>query len=147
MLPSSVQSLTQENREHDDTFPDCAETQEACRSLQNYTHTDQSPQIATTLDECQQSDHSSPVSSVHSHPGQSVRSVNSPSVPALENSYAQISPDQTAITVPPLQNMETSPMMDVPSVSDHSQQVVDSRFSDLGSTESTRENYEDSSVS
>lgn len=141
----AVQSLTQENREHDDTFPDCAETQEACRSLQNYTHTDQSPQIATTLDECQQSDHSSPVSSVHSHPGQSVRSVNSPSVPALENSYAQISPDQTAITVPPLQNMETSPMMDVPSVSDHSQQVVDSGFSDLGSIESTTENYENPS--
>ncbi|XP_076787346.1 histone acetyltransferase KAT6B isoform X5 [Arvicanthis niloticus] len=141
----AVQSLTQENREQDDAFQDCAETQEACRSLQNYTHTDQSPQIATTLDECQQSDHSSPVSSVHSHPGQSVRSVNSPSVPALENSYAQISPDQTAITVPPLQNMETSPMMDVPSVSDHSQQVVDSGFSDLGSIESTTENYENPS--
>ncbi|XP_055462168.1 histone acetyltransferase KAT6B isoform X3 [Psammomys obesus] len=141
----AVQSLTQENREQDDTFQDCAETQEACRSLQNYTHTDQSPQIATALDECQQSDHSSPVSSVHSHPGQSVRSVNSPSVPTLENSYAQISPDQTAITVPPLQNMETSPMMDVPSVSDHSQQVVDSGFSDLGSIESTTENYENPS--
>ncbi|XP_036054952.1 histone acetyltransferase KAT6B isoform X3 [Onychomys torridus] len=140
----AVQSLTQENREHDDTFQDCAETQEACRSLQNYTHTDQSPQIATTLDECQQSDHS-PVSSVHSHPSQSVRSVNSPNVPALENSYAQISPDQTAITVPPLQSMETSPMMDVPSVSDHSQQVVDSGFSDLGSIESTTENYENPS--
>ncbi|XP_026645332.1 histone acetyltransferase KAT6B isoform X5 [Microtus ochrogaster] len=140
----AVQSLTQENREHDDTFQDCAETQEACRTLQNYTHTDQSPQIATTLDECQPSDHS-PVSSVHSHPGQSVRSVNSPSVPALENSYAQISPDQTAITVPPLQSMETSPMMDVPSVSDHSQQVVDSGFSDLGSIESTTENYENPS--
>nr|XP_048282349.1 histone acetyltransferase KAT6B isoform X4 [Myodes glareolus]XP_048282350.1 histone acetyltransferase KAT6B isoform X4 [Myodes glareolus] len=140
----AVQSLTQENREHDDTFQDCAETQEACRTLQNYTHSDQSPQIATTLDECQQSDHS-PVSSVHSHPGQSVRSVNSPNVPALENSYAQISPDQTAITVPPLQSMETSPMMDVPSVSDHSQQVVDSGFSDLGSIESTTENYENPS--
>ncbi|KAH0520030.1 Histone acetyltransferase KAT6B [Microtus ochrogaster] len=140
----AVQSLTQENREHDDTFQDCAETQEACRTLQNYTHTDQSPQIATTLDECQPSDHS-PVSSVHSHPGQSVRSVNSPNVPALENSYAQISPDQTAITVPPLQSMETSPMMDVPSVSDHSQQVVDSGFSDLGSIESTTENYENPS--
>ena len=36
-------------------------------------------------------------------------------------------------------------MMDVLSVSDHSQQVVDSRFSDLGSTESTRENYENPS--
>ena len=36
-------------------------------------------------------------------------------------------------------------MMDVPSVSDHSQQVVDSGFSDLGSIESTTENYENPS--
>ncbi|XP_030342499.1 histone acetyltransferase KAT6B isoform X2 [Strigops habroptila] len=140
----AVQSLTQESSEHEDTFQDCAETQEACRSLQNYTHNDQSPQM-TTLDDCQQSDHSSPVSSVHSHPSQSVRSVNSPNVAPLENSYAQISPDQSAISVPSLQNMETSPMMDVPSVSDHSQQVVDSGFSDLGSIESTTENYENPS--
>ncbi|TRZ20170.1 hypothetical protein HGM15179_006912 [Zosterops borbonicus] len=140
----AVQSLTQETNEHEDTFQDCAETQEACRSLQNYAHNDQSPQM-TTMDDCQQSDHSSPVSSVHSHPSQSVRSVNSPSVAPLENSYAQISPDQSAISVPSLQNMETSPMMDVPSVSDHSQQVVDSGFSDLGSIESTTENYENPS--
>ncbi|XP_040462395.1 histone acetyltransferase KAT6B isoform X3 [Falco naumanni] len=140
----AVQSLTQESSEHEDTFQDCAETQEACRSLQNYAHNDQSPQM-TTLDDCQQSDHSSPVSSVHSHPSQSVRSVNSPNVAPLENSYAQISPDQSAISVPSLQNMETSPMMDVPSVSDHSQQVVDSGFSDLGSIESTTENYENPS--
>ncbi|XP_064369908.1 histone acetyltransferase KAT6B isoform X2 [Dromaius novaehollandiae] len=140
----AVQSLTQETSEHEDAFQDCAETQEACRSLQNYTHTDQSPQM-TSLDDCQQSDHSSPVSSVHSHPSQSVRSVNSPNVAPLENSYAQISPDQSAISVPSLQNMETSPMMDVPSVSDHSQQVVDSGFSDLGSIESTTENYENPS--
>uniref|UniRef100_A0A452HWY4 histone acetyltransferase n=1 Tax=Gopherus agassizii TaxID=38772 RepID=A0A452HWY4_9SAUR len=140
----AVQSLTQETSEQEDAFQDCSETQEACRSLQNYTHTDQSPQM-TTLDDCQQSDHSSPVSSVHSHPSQSVRSVNSPNVPPLENSYAQISPDRSAISVPSLQNMETSPMMDVPSVSDHSQQVVDSGFSDLGSIESTTENYENPS--
>ncbi|XP_071294957.1 histone acetyltransferase KAT6B isoform X3 [Agelaius tricolor] len=140
----AVQSLTQETSEHEDTFQDCAETQEACRSLQNYAHNDQSPQM-TALDDCQQSDHSSPVSSVHSHPSQSVRSVNSPNVAPLENSYAQISPDQSAISVPSLQNMETSPMMDVPSVSDHSQQVVDSGFSDLGSIESTTENYENPS--
>nr|XP_005481527.1 histone acetyltransferase KAT6B isoform X2 [Zonotrichia albicollis] len=140
----AVQSLTQETSEHEDTFQDCAETQEACRSLQNYAPNDQSPQM-TTLDDCQQSDHSSPVSSVHSHPSQSVRSVNSPNVAPLENSYAQISPDQSAISVPSLQNMETSPMMDVPSVSDHSQQVVDSGFSDLGSIESTTENYENPS--
>ncbi|XP_030908094.2 histone acetyltransferase KAT6B isoform X2 [Melopsittacus undulatus] len=140
----AVQSLTQESSENEDTFQDCTETQEACRSLQNYTHNDQSPQM-TTLDDCQQSDHSSPVSSVHSHPSQSVRSVNSPNVAPLENNYAQISPDQSAISVPSLQNMETSPMMDVPSVSDHSQQVVDSGFSDLGSIESTTENYENPS--
>ncbi|XP_021253919.1 histone acetyltransferase KAT6B isoform X2 [Numida meleagris] len=140
----AVQSLTQEASEQEDTFQDCAETQEACRSLQNYAHTDQSPQM-TALDDCQQSDHSSPVSSVHSHPSQSVRSVNSPNVAPLENNYAQISPDQSAISVPSLQNMETSPMMDVPSVSDHSQQVVDSGFSDLGSIESTTENYENPS--
>ncbi|XP_059707315.1 histone acetyltransferase KAT6B isoform X2 [Haemorhous mexicanus] len=140
----AVQSLTQETSEHEDTFQDCTETQEACRSLQNYAHNDQSPQM-TALDDCQQSDHSSPVSSVHSHPSQSVRSVNSPNVAPLENSYAQISPDQSAISVPSLQNMETSPMMDVPSVSDHSQQVVDSGFSDLGSIESTTENYENPS--
>ncbi|KAJ6661780.1 hypothetical protein lerEdw1_013302 [Lerista edwardsae] len=140
----AVKSLTQETTEQDDAFQDCAETQEACQSLQTYSNTDQSPQM-TTLDDCQQSDHSSPVSSVHSHPSQSVRSVNSPNVPPLENSYAQISPDQSAISVPSLQNLETSPMMDVPSVSDHSQQVVDSGFSDLGSIESTTENYENPS--
>ncbi|XP_078498862.1 histone acetyltransferase KAT6B isoform X2 [Lissotriton helveticus] len=142
----AVQSLTQENSsEQEDSFQDCVETQEACRSLQNYNQTNQSPQMTTGLDDCQQSDHSSPVSSVHSHPSQSVRSVNSPSVPPLENSYAQISPDQSTISVPSLQNLETSPMMEVPSVSDHSQQVVDSGFSDLGSIESTTENYENPS--
>ncbi|KAJ7324421.1 hypothetical protein JRQ81_017441 [Phrynocephalus forsythii] len=140
----AVRSLTQETTEQEDAFQDCAETQEACRSLQTYGNPDQSPQMAT-LEECQQSDHSSPVSSVQSHPSQSVRSVSSPNVPALETSYAQISPDQNTISVPSLQNMETSPMMDVPSVSDHSQQVVDSGFSDLGSIESTTENYENPS--
>ncbi|XP_066476399.1 histone acetyltransferase KAT6B isoform X3 [Tiliqua scincoides] len=140
----AVKSLTQETTEQEDEFQDCAETQEACQSLQTYANPDQSPQM-TTLDDCQPSDHSSPVSSVHSHPSQSVRSVNSPNVPPLENSYAQISPDQSAISVPSLQNLETSPMMDVPSVSDHSQQVVDSGFSDLGSIESTTENYENPS--
>ncbi|XP_023653859.1 histone acetyltransferase KAT6B isoform X3 [Paramormyrops kingsleyae] len=139
----AVQSLTQE-AEQDSHFQDCAETQEACRSLQRYTHIDQSPQMAP-LDDCQQSNHSSPMSSVHSHPSQSVRSVSSPAVSVLESSYAQISPDQGAISMPSLQNMETSPMMDVPSVSDHSQQVVDSGFSDLGSIESTTENYENPS--
>ncbi|MCJ8730490.1 hypothetical protein PDJAM_G00184990 [Pangasius djambal] len=140
----AVQSLTQE-AEQERHFQDCVETQEACRSLQRYVHVDQSPQM-TPVDDCQQSDHSSPLSSVHSHPSQSVRSVNSPAVSILENSYTQISPDQGAISVHSLHNnMETSPMMDVPSVSDHSQQVVDSGFSDLGSIESTTENYENPS--
>lgn len=139
----AVQSLTRE-AEQERHFQDCVETQEACRSLQRYVHVDQSPQL-TPVDDCQQSDHSSPMSSVHSHPSQSVRSVNSPAVSILENSYTQISPDQGAISVHSLHNMETSPMMDVPSVSDHSQQVVDSGFSDLGSIESTTENYENPS--
>ncbi|KTG39762.1 hypothetical protein cypCar_00001210 [Cyprinus carpio] len=140
----AVQSLTQES-EQERHFQDCAETQEACHSLQRYVHIEQSPQM-TPVDDCQQSDHSSPLSSVHSHPSQSVRSVNSPAVSILESGYTQISPDQGTVSVHSLHNnMETSPIMDVPSVSDHSQQVVDSGFSDLGSIESTTENYENPS--
>ncbi|XP_044193527.1 histone acetyltransferase KAT6B isoform X2 [Thunnus albacares] len=139
----AVQSLTQES-ERENVFQDCVESQEACRSLQTYAHMAQSPQL-TPLDDCPQSDHSSPLSSAQSHPSQSVRSVNSPAVSILESGYTQISPDHSAISVPSLHNMETSPMMDVPSVSDHSQQVVDSGFSDLGSIESTTENYENPS--
>ncbi|XP_047464465.1 histone acetyltransferase KAT6B isoform X2 [Mugil cephalus] len=139
----AVQSLTQET-ERENVFQDCVESQEPCRNLQPYAHVAQSPQI-TSLDDCPQSDHSSPLSSAQSHPSQSVRSVNSPAVSILESSYTQISPDHSAISVPSLHNMETSPMMDVPSVSDHSQQVVDSGFSDLGSIESTTENYENPS--
>ncbi|KAF3704341.1 Histone acetyltransferase KAT6B [Channa argus] len=139
----AVQSLTQET-ERENVFQDCVESQEPCRSLQTYTHVAQSPQL-TSLDDCPQSDHSSPLSSAQSHPSQSVRSVNSPAVSILESGYTQISPDHSAISVPSLHNMETSPMMDVPSVSDHSQQVVDSGFSDLGSIESTTENYENPS--
>uniref|UniRef100_A0A667YLF6 histone acetyltransferase n=1 Tax=Myripristis murdjan TaxID=586833 RepID=A0A667YLF6_9TELE len=139
----AVQSLTQET-ERENVFQDCVESQEACRNLQTYAHVAQSPQL-TSLDDCPQSDHSSPLSSAHSHPSQSVRSVNSPAVSILESGYTQISPDHSAISVPSLHNMETSPMMDVPSVSDHSQQVVDSGFSDLGSIESTTENYENPS--
>nr|XP_029541376.1 histone acetyltransferase KAT6B-like [Oncorhynchus nerka] len=236
----AVQSLTQETERDPETdsvssvfHQDCVEreTQEACRSLQTYTHhvTPQSPpHTLTSLDEgCPQSDHSSPLSSAHSHPSQSVRSVSSPAVSILESSggsvpavstlessggsvpavstlessggsvpavstlessggsvpavsilessggsvpavstlessggsvpavsilessggYTQISPDHASISVPSsLHNMATSPMMDVPSVSDHSsQQVVDSGFSDLGSIESTTENYENPS--
>ncbi|XP_016149695.1 histone acetyltransferase KAT6B isoform X3 [Sinocyclocheilus grahami] len=140
----AVQSLTQES-EQERHFQDCTETQEACHSLQRYVHVEQSPQM-TPVDDCQQSDHSSPLSSVHSHPSQSVRSVNSPAVSILESGYTQISPDQGTVSVHSLHNnMETSPIMDVPSVSDHSQQVVDSGFSDLGSIESTTENYENPS--
>ncbi|XP_008277364.1 histone acetyltransferase KAT6B isoform X2 [Stegastes partitus] len=139
----AVQSLTQET-ERENVFQDCVESQEPCRNLQTYAHVAQSPQL-TSLDDCPQSDHSSPLSSAQSHPSQSVRSVNSPAVSILESGYTQISPDHSAISVPSLHNMETSPMMDVPSVSDHSQQVVDSGFSDLGSIESTTENYENPS--
>uniref|UniRef100_A0A3Q3BC17 histone acetyltransferase n=1 Tax=Kryptolebias marmoratus TaxID=37003 RepID=A0A3Q3BC17_KRYMA len=139
----AVQSLTQES-EGENVFQDCVESQEPCRNLQNYAHVAQSPQL-TSLDDCPQSNHSSPLSSAQSHPSQSVRSVNSPAVSILESGYTQISPDHSAISVPSLHNMETSPMMDVPSVSDHSQQVVDSGFSDLGSIESTTENYENPS--
>ncbi|XP_028287877.1 histone acetyltransferase KAT6B isoform X4 [Parambassis ranga] len=139
----AVQSLTQET-EQENVFQECVESQEPCRNLQTYAHVAQSPQL-TPLDDCPQSDHSSPLSSAQSHPSQSVRSVNSPAVSILESGYTQISPDHSAISVPSLHNMETSPMMDVPSVSDHSQQVVDSGFSDLGSIESTTENYENPS--
>lgn len=139
----AVQSLTQET-ERESVFQDCVESQEPCRSLQTFARVAQSPQL-TSLDDCPQSDHSSPLSSAQSHPSQSVRSVNSPAVSILESGYTQISPDHSAISVPSLHNMETSPMMDVPSVSDHSQQVVDSGFSDLGSIESTTENYENPS--
>ncbi|ETE63481.1 Histone acetyltransferase KAT6B, partial [Ophiophagus hannah] len=141
----AVKSLTQESAEQEDVFQDCAETQEACQSLQNYSNNAAQSPPAASLEDCQQSEHSSPVSSVQSHPSQSVRSVSSPSVPALDNTYTQMSSDQSGISVSSLQNMETSPMMDVPSVSDHSQQVVDSGFSDLGSIESTTENYENPS--
>ncbi|XP_044035867.1 histone acetyltransferase KAT6B isoform X2 [Siniperca chuatsi] len=139
----AVQSLTQET-ERENVFRECVENQEPCRTLQTYAHVAQSPQL-TSLDDCPQSDHSSPLSSAQSHPSQSVRSVNSPAVSILESGYTQISPDHSAISVPSLHNMETSPMMDVPSVSDHSQQVVDSGFSDLGSIESTTENYDNPS--
>uniref|UniRef100_A0A8B9J368 Histone acetyltransferase n=1 Tax=Amazona collaria TaxID=241587 RepID=A0A8B9J368_9PSIT len=141
----AVQSLTQEeSNEHDVAYQDCEETLAACQTLQSYTQTEEDPQISM-VEDCQASEHNSPISSVQSHPSQSVRSVNSPNVPALESSYTQISPEQGSLSAPSMQNMETSPMMDVPSVSDHSQQVVDSGFSDLGSIESTTENYENPS--
>ncbi|CAO2611650.1 Histone acetyltransferase KAT6A [Lemmus lemmus] len=141
----AVQSLTQEeSSEHEGAYQDCEETLAACQTLQSYTHTDEDPQMSV-VEDCHASEHNSPLSSIPSHPSQSVRSVSSPSVPALESGYTQISPEQGSLSAPSMQNMETSPMMDVPSVSDHSQQVVDSGFSDLGSIESTTENYENPS--
>nr|XP_033805229.1 histone acetyltransferase KAT6A [Geotrypetes seraphini]XP_033805231.1 histone acetyltransferase KAT6A [Geotrypetes seraphini]XP_033805232.1 histone acetyltransferase KAT6A [Geotrypetes seraphini] len=141
----AVQSLTQEeSSDHDGAYQDCEETLAACQTLQSYTQAEEDPQISM-VEDCHTSEHNSPVSSVQSHPSQSVRSVNSPNVPPLESNYTQISPDQGSLSAPSMQNMETSPMMDVPSVSDHSQQVVDSGFSDLGSIESTTENYENPS--
>ncbi|XP_031247082.1 histone acetyltransferase KAT6A, partial [Mastomys coucha] len=141
----AVQSLTQEeSSEHEGAYQDCEETLAACQTLQSYTHTDEDPQMSM-VEDCHASEHNSPISSIPSHPSQSVRSVNSPSMPALESGYTQISPEQGSLSAPSMQNMETSPMMDVPSVSDHSQQVVDSGFSDLGSIESTTENYENPS--
>ncbi|XP_068111478.1 histone acetyltransferase KAT6B isoform X2 [Hyperolius riggenbachi] len=137
----AVQSLTRESEEQEEAYRDCTETQDPCHSLQTYG---QSP-VGGNTEDCHQSDHSSPVSSVNSHPGHSVRSSSSPSAPSLENSFTQISPDQTAMSVPSLKNLEASPMMDVPSVSDHSQHVVDSGFSDLGSIESTTETYDNPS--
>ncbi|XP_049615177.1 histone acetyltransferase KAT6B isoform X3 [Syngnathus scovelli] len=134
----AVRSLTRES-ERDTAFQDCVESQDARRKAPSYA-------AVTPLEDCPQSELSSPLSSVHSHPSQSVRSVSSPAVSILEaGGYAQISPDHSAISVPSIHNLETSPMMDVPSVSDHSQQVVDSGFSDLGSIESTTENYENPS--
>ncbi|KAK0145500.1 Histone acetyltransferase KAT6B [Merluccius polli] len=130
----AVQSLRQES-EQESVFQDCVETREACRSIQTYGRVAPSPQLAS-LDECPPSDHSSPLRCARSA---------APAVSLLESGYTQISPDHSAISVPSLHNMETSPMMDVPSVSDHSQQVVDSGFSDLGSIESTTENYENPS--
>ncbi|XP_008069920.1 histone acetyltransferase KAT6A [Carlito syrichta] len=141
----AVQSLTQEEgSEHEGAYQDCEETLAACQTLQSYTQADEDPQMPL-VEDCHASEHNSPVSSVQSHPSQSVRSVSSPSVPTLESGYTQISPEQGSLSAPSMQNMETSPMMDVPSVSDHSQQVVDSGFSDLGSIESTTENYENPS--
>ncbi|TNN82421.1 Histone acetyltransferase KAT6B [Liparis tanakae] len=143
----AVRSLARES-ERENVF--CAESREPCRTLPAYAHAARSPRLAS-LDDCAQSDHtSSPLSSAQSHPSQSARSVNSPAVSVLESGgggggYAQISPDHGGISVASLHNMATSPMMDVPSVPDHSQQVVDSGFSDLGSIESTTENYDNPS--
>ncbi|KAG8434957.1 hypothetical protein GDO86_013065 [Hymenochirus boettgeri] len=137
----AVQSLTQESEAHEEGYGESSETQEACQNLQRYT---QSPASGATED-CLQSKHSSPVPSVQSHTSISLRSSSSPCAPSIDSTFTQISSDQTGISVPSLQNLETSPLMDVPSVPDHSQQVVDSGFSDLGSIESNTETYDNPS--
>ncbi|MGH0187087.1 UNVERIFIED_CONTAM: hypothetical protein FKN15_023615 [Acipenser sinensis] len=149
----AVQSLTQEHEEG--AYQDCEETLAACQTLQSYNQVDEEEEEEgdRSLSLGEDCSHASPVSTGHLHPSQSVRSASSPSVPpGLEagasgggGGYTQISPEQGSLSAPSLQNMETSPMMDVPSVPDHSQQVVDSGFSDLGSIESTTENYENPS--
>uniref|UniRef100_A0A8C6TPC3 Histone acetyltransferase n=1 Tax=Neogobius melanostomus TaxID=47308 RepID=A0A8C6TPC3_9GOBI len=150
----AVQSLTQgeaqeeeaEPHPHHGAYQDCEETLAACRTLQSYSHTGEGEEEAMTLvEECGASQHSSPMPNppIPPLPNQSVRSVNSP---GLNSGYTQITPEHpSSLSAPSQQNMETSPMMDVPSVSDHSQQVVDSGFSDLGSIESTTENYDNPS--
>uniref|UniRef100_A0A4W5RTH3 Histone acetyltransferase n=1 Tax=Hucho hucho TaxID=62062 RepID=A0A4W5RTH3_9TELE len=153
----AVQSLTQGEAQDEEpeshgvshgAYQDCEETLAACRTLQSYSHAGEAEEEATHLalvEECGASQHSSPLP--HNNPpitplpSQSVRSVNSPA-----GVYTQITPEHpSSLSAPSQQNMETSPMMDVPSVSDHSQQVVDSGFSDLGSIESTTENYDNPS--
>ncbi|TUI23012.1 Histone acetyltransferase KAT6B [Bagarius yarrelli] len=164
----AVQSLTQgeaqdEEAEPHSAYQDCEETLAACRTLQNYSHGEGEEESLSMVEDCGASQHSSPMANPPMPPlaSQSVRSVNSPgmtpgpletgpgvSVPAGGNggSYTQITPEHpSSLSAPSLQNLETSPMMDVPSVSDHSQQVVDSGFSDLGSIESTTENYDNPS--
>uniref|UniRef100_A0A672ZZY2 Histone acetyltransferase n=1 Tax=Sphaeramia orbicularis TaxID=375764 RepID=A0A672ZZY2_9TELE len=165
----AVQSLTQGEAQDEETEPhphhgayqDCEETLAACRTLQSYSHTGEAEEEALALvEECGASQHSSPMPNppMPPLPSQSVRSVNSPgggtpgptgaggSSGGAGGGYTQITPEHpSSLSAPSQQNMETSPMMDVPSVSDHSQQVVDSGFSDLGSIESTTENYDNPS--
>ncbi|KAM4033400.1 histone acetyltransferase KAT6B isoform 2-T4 [Anomaloglossus baeobatrachus] len=137
----AVQSLNRESEAQEEAYRRCSDTQEACHNLHSYG---QSPS-AVAPEDCHQSDIGSPVSSNNSLSSLPVQSANSPSGPSMESNYAQISPKQPAISVSSLPNIETSPVMDVSSISDQSQQVVDSGFSDLGSIESTTENYENPS--
>lgn len=165
----AVQSLTQEEAQDEETEPhgayqDCEETLAACRTLQNYSHGEGEEESLAMVEDCGASQHSSPLPNPPIPPlaSQSVRSVNSPGMTpgALETGpgvsggnaggngggYTQITPEHpSSLSAPSMQNVDNSPMMDVPSVSDHSQQVVDSGFSDLGSIESTTENYDNPS--
>uniref|UniRef100_A0A1A8KIX7 K(Lysine) acetyltransferase 6A n=2 Tax=Nothobranchius kuhntae TaxID=321403 RepID=A0A1A8KIX7_NOTKU len=160
---------------HHGAYQDCEETLAACRTLQSYSHAGEPEEEALALaEECGTAQHSSPLPNppVPPLPSQSVHSANSPGMssgivdttPAgqrggtpgptasggasstASSGYTQITPEHpSSLSAPSQQNIETSPMMDVPSVSDHSQQVVDSGFSDLGSIESTTENYDNPS--
>ncbi|XP_051976081.1 LOW QUALITY PROTEIN: histone acetyltransferase KAT6A-like [Xyrauchen texanus] len=166
----AVQSLTQgeaqeEESESHGAYQDCEETLAACRTLQSYSHGEGEEETLALVEDCGASQHSPmPNAAIPTLPNQSVRSVNSPGMtpgpmetgPGVSGptgtgggtggGYTQITPEHpSSLSAPLLQNMETSPMMDVPSVSDHSQQVVDSGFSDLGSIESTTENYDNPS--
>ncbi|KAK2837667.1 hypothetical protein Q5P01_014879 [Channa striata] len=175
LTQGEAQDEETEPQPHHGAYQDCEETLAACRTLQSYSNTGEAEEEALALvEECGASQHSSPLPNppVPTLPSQSVRSVNSPGLssgimdttPAGQRGgtpgptgtggssggagggYTQITPEHpSSLSAPSQQNMETSPMMDVPSVSDHSQQVVDSGFSDLGSIESTTENYDNPS--
>uniref|UniRef100_A0A7N9AME9 Histone acetyltransferase n=1 Tax=Mastacembelus armatus TaxID=205130 RepID=A0A7N9AME9_9TELE len=175
LTQGEAQDEETEPQPHHGAYQDCEETLAACRTLQSYSHAGEAEEEALALvEECGASQHSSPIPNppVPPLPNQSVRSVNSPGLPSgimdttpagqrggtpgptgaggsggsTGGGYTQITPEHpSSLSAPSQQNMETSPMMDVPSVSDHSQQVVDSGFSDLGSIESTTENYDNPS--
>ncbi|XP_034396581.1 histone acetyltransferase KAT6A isoform X3 [Cyclopterus lumpus] len=175
LTQGEAQDEETEPQPHHGAYQDCEETLAACRTLQSYSHTGEAEDEALALvEECGASQHSSPLPNpaVPPLPSQSVRSVNSPGLPSgimdttpagqrggtpgptgtggsgggAGGGYTQITPEHpSSLSAPSQQNMETSPMMDVPSVPDHSQQVVDSGFSDLGSIESTTENYDNPS--
>ncbi|XP_072288893.1 histone acetyltransferase KAT6A isoform X3 [Eucyclogobius newberryi] len=175
LTQGEAQEEEAEPHPHHGAYQDCEETLAACRTLQSYSHTGEGEEEALALvEECGASQHSSPMPNppMPPLPNQSVRSVNSPGLPSgmmdttptgqrggtpgpngaggnngsTGGGYTQITPEHpSSLSAPSQQNMETSPMMDVPSVSDHSQQVVDSGFSDLGSIESTTENYDNPS--
>lgn len=173
LTQGEAQEEEAEPQQHHGAYQDCEETLAACRTLQSYTGENEE-EVLPLVEECGASQHSSPLPNppVPPLPNQSVRSVNSPGLssgiaettPAGQrggtpgptgssgssgsagSGYTQITPEHpSSLSAPSQQNMETSPMMDVPSVSDHSQQVVDSGFSDLGSIESTTENYDNPS--
>ncbi|KAF7199683.1 histone acetyltransferase KAT6A isoform X2 [Nothobranchius furzeri] len=175
LTQGEAQDEEAEPQPHHGAYQDCEETLAACRTLQSYSHAGEPEEEALALaEECGTAQHSSPLPNapVPPLPSQSVHSANSPGMSSgivdatsagqrggtpgptasggasstASSGYTQITPEHpSSLSAPSQQNMETSPMMDVPSVPDHSQQVVDSGFSDLGSIESTTENYDNPS--